>query len=181
MTTATRASGRRQIEEMKEFASFPKATQRYIRRSLDVGLGRRDAARRWARDPGEQARIRAQAEIYRRLDAARAALDALGGSEGADALLAPLIMLTAFDLGEGKLPGFDACRFLYERLLGARVRPWLPSAFCAAASLPHLHPEARRTLLSSVSEAAATAAQWSHHEPAFVPDWVDKVELAVGA
>ena len=29
-------------EEMMEFASFPKGTERYIRRSLDIGLSRRD-------------------------------------------------------------------------------------------------------------------------------------------
>jgi hypothetical protein len=169
------------IGEMKEFGSFPKGTQRYIRRSLDVGLDRRDASRRWARDPGERARIHVQSKVYRRLDAVRAALDALGGSEPADGLLSPLIMLTAFDLGETRLPCFASYRFLYERLLGARARPWLASAFCAAASLPHLHPATRGKLLGSISEAAATAAQWSDQEPAFVPDWVDKVELAVGA
>ena len=169
------------IGEMKEFASFPKGTQRYIRRALDVGLGRRDAARRWARDPGELARVRAQARLYDRLEAVTAALAALGGDGAAEALLSPLVALTAFDLGEGKLPSFAAYRFLYERLLGAPIRPWLPSAFCAAASLPHLHPATRGALLSSLSEAAATAAEWSRQEPAFLPDWIDKVELAVGA
>ena len=34
--------------------------------------------------------------------------------------------LSAFDLGEGKLSCFAAYRFLYERLLGPAVRPWLP-------------------------------------------------------
>ena len=41
--TSQPASGAMLISEMKEFASFPKATQRYIRRSLDVAYGRRDA------------------------------------------------------------------------------------------------------------------------------------------
>ena len=40
--TSQPASGAMLISEMKEFASFPKATQRYIRRSLDVAYGRRD-------------------------------------------------------------------------------------------------------------------------------------------
>ena len=31
------------INEMREFASFTPAEQRYIRRSLDIGLGRCDA------------------------------------------------------------------------------------------------------------------------------------------
>jgi hypothetical protein len=34
--TSQPASGAMLISEMKEFASFAKATQRYIRRSLDV-------------------------------------------------------------------------------------------------------------------------------------------------
>ena len=115
------------------------------------------------------------------MDRVAATLASLDAGGDAEALLSPLVMLTAFDLGEGKLPSFAAYRFLYERLLGARIRPWLPSAFCAAASLPHLHPAMRGALLSSLSEAAATAAEWSQEEPSFLPDWVDKVELAVGA
>ena len=45
----------------------------------------------------------------------------------------------------------------------------------AAAALPHIHPERRRVLLQSISEAAATAPGWSNREPAFYPDWVEKV------
>jgi len=63
---------------------------------------------------------------------------------------------------------------LYERLLGADIRPWLPSAFCAAAALPQIRPERRKKLLQSISEAAATAPGWSTREPAFYPEWVDK-------
>ena len=53
--TSQPASGAMLISEMKEFAAFPKATQRYIRRSLDVAYGRRDAIECWARDEGEAA------------------------------------------------------------------------------------------------------------------------------
>src|SRR5439155_1001887 len=66
--TSQPASGAMLISEMKEFASFPKATQRYIRRSLDVAYGRRDAIECWARDEGEAASIRAQARLYKQLD-----------------------------------------------------------------------------------------------------------------
>jgi len=68
-----------------------------------------------------------------------------------------LITLSAFDLGQDRLPNFAAYRFLYERLIGASSRPWLPAAFCAAAALPNLHPDDRRALLQSIGEAAATA------------------------
>ena len=50
------------------------------------------------------------------------------------------------------------------------------AAFCAAAALPHLHPELRRKLLQSISEAAATASGWSARQPSFFPHWVEKVE-----
>ena len=49
--------------------------------------------------------------------------------------------------------------------------------FCAAATMPHLHPDDRKTLLQSITESAATAAGWSIREPSFFPQWVDKVDL----
>src|SRR3546814_16426224 len=70
MTMATRsgpATGDRSIAEIKEFAGFSAATQRYIRRSLDIGLERDDAIARWSRDRVEETGIRAQAKVYRRL------------------------------------------------------------------------------------------------------------------
>jgi len=164
---------------MKEFATFPKGTQRYIRRSLDIGLARRDAVKRWSRDPGEAASIRAQQRVYGRLDQVRAFIPEDCGLDSMEPLMTPLITMTAFDLGQERLPCFGSYRFLYERLIGAPVRPWLPAAFCAAASLPHLHPERRRTLLQSISEAAATAPGWSNREPVFFPDWVEKVDMTV--
>ncbi len=54
------AEGAMTLAEMKEFAGFPAATQRYVRRSLDVGLEREDAMARWSRDVVEAASIRAQ-------------------------------------------------------------------------------------------------------------------------
>ena len=180
MGTQTRpADGALTLLEMKEFGSFPKGTQRYIRRSLDVGLGRRDAIRRWSRDAGEAASIRAQEKIYRRLDHIRANVPDDSGLDEMEPLMAPLVTMTAFDLGQDKLPDFASYRFLYERLIGASVRPWLPAAFCAAAALPHLHPDKRRALLQSISEAAATAPGWSNREPVFFPEWVEKVDVTV--
>lgn len=170
------AEGAMTLAEMKEFASFPAATQRYIRRSLDVGLDRQDAMLRWSRDVVEAASIRAQARHYRRLDALRASVPDDSGLDAVEPFLAPLVVTSAFDLGQGRLLGFSPYRFLYERLIGARVRPWLPAAFCSAAALPNLHPELRRKLLQSISEAAATASGWSSRQPAFFPYWVEKVE-----
>jgi len=55
------AEGAMTLAEMKEFAGFSAATQRYVRRSLDIGLDREDAMARWSRDVVEAASIRAQA------------------------------------------------------------------------------------------------------------------------
>ena len=60
--TSQPAGGALLLSEIKEFAAFTKATQRYIRRSLDVAYGRRDAIDCWARDEAEVASIRASFE-----------------------------------------------------------------------------------------------------------------------
>ena len=174
--TASPTAGGAMLAEMREFASFPASTQRYVRRSLDVGLQGGDSGERWARDVGETAGIRAQAAVYARLPETRAAIPPDSSLRTVEAVMAPLVAVSAFDLGQGRLSGFSAYRFLYERLLGARVRPWLPSAFCAAAALPGLHPDLRGRLLRSITESAATAPGWSVREPSFFPEWVDKVE-----
>ncbi len=178
-TTARPADGAMTLAEMKEFASFPAATQRYIRRSLDVGLEREDALGRWSRDVVEAASIRAQTRVYIRLDGLRGIIPDDSGLDAMEPFMTPLVAISAFDLGQDRLGSFGAYRFLYERLLGAPVRPWLPGAFCAAAALPHLHPDRRRALLQSISEAAATAAGWSAREPSFYPEWVEKVDTSV--
>ncbi len=174
------AEGPMTLAEMKEFASLPAATQRYIRRALDIGLEREDAVARWSRDTVETASIRAQARLYRSLPALRRIVPEDSALDTVEPFLAPLITVVAFDLGQGRLPSFAAVRFLYERLIGPGVRPWLPAAFCAAAALPHLHPDLRRRLLQSISEAAATASGWSNRSPAFFPHWVEKVEMVAG-
>src|SRR3954463_14227731 len=172
------ATGAVTLAEMKEFAGFSSATQRYVRRSLDIGLDRDDAMSRWSRDVVEAASIRAQARLYARLPDIRAMIPDDSGLDSVEPFLAPLMTVSAFDLGQGRLTTFSAYRFLYERLIGAEIRPWLPAAFCSAAALPHLHPDLRRKLLQSISEAAATASGWSNRQPAFFPKWVEKVEAA---
>lgn len=179
--TSQSAGGNLLISEMKEFASFPKSTQRYVRRALDVAYGRRDAVECWARDECEAAAIRAQARLYKQLDHLRLQVPDDSGLDMIDPFMGMLITVSAFDLGQERLDGFTAYRFLYERLIGASVRPWLPAAFCAAAALPHLHPDRRRILLQSISEGAATAPGWSSREPIFWPEWVEKVDLAAAA
>ena len=179
--TSQPAGGALLLSEMKEFAGFPKATQRYIRCSLDVAYNRVDALETWARDEGESAAIRAQARFYKQLDHLRMQVPDDSGLDMIEPFMGMLVTLAAFDLGQGRLPSFAAFRFLYERLLGSGVRPWLPAAFCAAAALPHLHPDRRRALLQSISESAATAPGWSNRDPVFWPEWVEKVDVAAAA
>lgn len=162
------------IAEMREFAGFSPCEQRYIKRSLDVGLGRGDAFRIWARDAAESRSIRSQYVAYQDLKTLRGACPDDRSLDGIDTFMGKLTRLTAFDLAQGRLSGFSAYRFLYERLLGAAVRPWLPAAFCGAAALPQIHPDKRKVLLQSISEAAATAPGWSTREPGFYPEWIEQ-------
>jgi len=167
------------ISEMKEFAAFSSAEQRFIRRSLDVAQRGTGALSPWSRGPAEAESIRAQDRLYRTLlEVIRTSVPDDIGIDATAEIIGPLITISAFDLGEGKIERFAAYRFLYERLVGPSVRPWLPSAFVAAAALPYLHPELRKALLRSITGGEAAAVGWSNRDPAFIPEWVDEVELS---
>ncbi len=166
------------INEMREFAGFAPCEQRYIKRSLDIGLARTDAFLRWGRSEAENNAIRRQYVAYQDLKGLRSLVPAEGTPAEVERLLGKLVRLAAFDLEQERLGSFAAFRFLYERLLGAGVRPWLPAAFCAASALPSIRPERRKLLLQSLSEAAATAPGWSTREPSFLPEYVDDFEAA---
>ncbi|RDC61187.1 hypothetical protein HME9302_02406 [Alteripontixanthobacter maritimus] len=161
------------ITEMREFASFDPAEQRYIKRSLDVGLARQDAFKLWARDAAENIAIRGQYVAYQDLKMLRDVIPHEGAIGAVAVFIGNLTKVAVFDLSQERIECFSAFRFLYERLLGAEVRPFLPSAFCAAAALPAIRPERRRMLLQSLSEAAATAPGWSLREPGFFPEFVE--------
>lgn len=161
------------IAELREFASFAPCEQRYIKRSLDVGLSRNDAFRLWGRDADERGSIRNQYAAYQELKLLRGSCPDETSLEGIDSFMGRLLRVTAFDLGQERLQSFSAYRFLYERLLGPESRPWLPGAFCGAAALPQIRPERRKQLLQSLSEAAATAPGWSARAPCFYPEYIE--------
>jgi hypothetical protein len=148
---ATAGTASLTIAELREFASRKAGEQRYIKRSLDIGLGRQDAFKLWARDAGENASIRSQYLAYQELKALRASVPAETGFDAIEQFMGKLIRLAAFDLAQERIESFSAFRFLYERLLGAEARPFLPSAFCAASALPQIRPERRKRLLQSIS------------------------------
>lgn len=166
------------INEMREFAGFAPCEQRYIKRSLDIGLARCDAFRLWGRSEAENTAIRRQYVAYQNLKALRGLIPQEGTAAEVEDFLGKLVRLAVFDLEQERLASFAAFRFLYERLLGARVRPWLPAAFCAASALPIIRPDRRKLLLQSLSEAAATAPGWSPREPGFYPEYVEHIEAA---
>lgn len=173
------SSGTLTLSEIREFASFSTKAQRYIRLSLDIAYDRDDAIALWSRDHDETKSMAAQREIYSRLTNLRSIIPPSQvdhAIDGHELFFAQLMALSSFDIMRGKLDSFAAYRFLYERLLGADVRPWLPAAFCATASLPQLKPAQRKKLLQSISEAAATAVAWSKRAPLFFPEWVEKVD-----
>lgn len=165
------------IAEMREFAGFAPCEQGYIKRSLDIGLARTDAFRRWGRGATESAAIRRQYVAYQDLKALRTLIPAEGAPNEIERFFGKLVRIAAFDLEQERLASFSAFRFLDERLMGAKVRPYLPSAFCAASALPVIRPERRKMLLQSLSEAAATAPGWSQREPGFYPEYVDDFEV----
>ncbi|MEM6909557.1 MAG: hypothetical protein AAF494_12850 [Pseudomonadota bacterium] len=164
------------IGEMREFASFTPDEQRYIKRSLDIGLGRNDAFRLWGRGERDCIVIRRQYVAYEQLSAVRSLVPQTDVDAEPQHFIGALVRLALFDLGQAQLVSFSAFRFLYERLLGPHARPYLPAAFCAAAALPQIEPDRRKVLLQSLSEAAATAAGWSTRAPSFYPEFVEDVE-----
>ena len=161
------------IAEMREFAGFAEYEQEFIERSLDIALGRCDAFKTWSVCPEDKRAIRGQYLAYRELKHLRALIPDGESFDGVENLMGTLLRISAQDLAMERLDSFSAYRFLYERLLGAAVRPFLPAAFCAAAALPQIRPERRRMLLQSLSEAAATAPAWSRKEPAFYPEKIE--------
>ncbi len=165
------------IAEMREFAVFTAAEQRYIRRSLDIGLGRCDAFRTWGRNAGENAAIRSQYVAYQELKTLRQSIPQQSGFDKIEGFVGKLTRVAAFDLAQERIDSFSAFRFLYERLLSAGARPWLPSAFCGAAALPQIRPGRRKMLLQSLSEAAATAPGWSDREPSFYPQFIEEATV----
>jgi hypothetical protein len=164
---------------MKEFGSFHKKTQRYIRQSLDVAYERGDPIATWGRTEEERHNIRMQIHNYNLLlSRTRSRLARSGRVDigHVEHVMGPLISLAVFDLSNGCLPGFGPFRFLYERLFGAEVRPWLPSTYVGAAALPLLTSGHRCSQLRAISEKACSSDDWSKMEPEFIPEWVDKVE-----
>lgn len=167
-------SGEMMLAEMQEFGSFGIEAQRYICQSLDVAFSPDASPASWARNARESHDIYAQKQAYALLTTIRGALPGIDGSVDSKNFLFPLITVSTFDLTCGPIASFAEYRFLYERLVGPKARPWLASAFLAAASTPYLPVEIRRALIRSVN--ATLTDRWSTIEPTFRPRWLDEHE-----
>ena len=162
---------------MREFAGFKPREHKYIKLGLEIAKDSNKSEGlfvKWSRNLSETEAIISRQEAYRAVARIKGLNPENFDTRDIRTLLGPLIELSNYDLKQGYLDGFSAYRFLYERLFGSTLRPWLPAAFCAAAAMPNLDPKRRKWLLQSISEAAATAPGWSTREPEFFPEWVEK-------
>ena len=128
------------LAEMKEFAGFSAATQRYIRRSLDVAFDRKDAIARWSRDAVEVTSIDTQYLFYARLPDIEALVPDLAVLQDAEPFLAQLVTLSAFDLGQGPIAYFAAYRFCTSGCLAPMRGRGCPQH----SARPHQCPMCRR-------------------------------------
>ncbi len=166
------------INELREFAGFTAQEQFFIERSLEIARGAGtagegsacgEATREGGGGEGPLSCRRTQQVGYDELRALRFVMRADQPLAAVDGFFGALVRVTALDLARGAIASFAAYRFLYERLLGAGVRPYLPASFCAAAALPQIEPAQRKLLLASVEEIVVLTTSWSDRQPVFIP------------
>ena len=162
--------GSRLIEQLREFTSFTRQSQRFICCSLDTAFAPDISPTHWARNAAEADAIAAQKQVYKALPSIRASIPRDCAPVDAEAFLYPLMEMTAFDISCAKIASFAQYRFLYERLVGARVRPWLATPFLAAVSLPYIPGGVRHALIATAGDALAD--EWPQEEPAYWPLWL---------
>ena len=171
------SAGTSVLWEMMELASFPKGTTRYVSRSLDIGMGRGNAADRWSRNDAETVLIRSQQKAYRRLDEIRFHVRDDGFAIATPPAMAALFEISAFDLAQGELDGFASYRFLYERLIGPRSGP--PATLLAAAVLPTILLNAASPWCGGRRRMITTLIGRAGNRPSFPV--VDVEHAAIGA
>lgn len=189
------------FSQWKELGIFSPREQRYIRMSLDVaGYEKkvRDAAKvsgisheiirqskamvacekeifsTWARNADQKTHLKTQMKVYENIPRIQESIPTHWiCSPDIEDLVGPLVFISTFDLSRTYLESYKAYRFLYERIFGASVRPWLPSSFCCAAAMPILDSGWRISLLKSITEADAAPIDWETAEPTFVPERIE--------
>ena len=172
----TQHPGARCIKEMGEFSTFCKSAQRYIKASLEIAFPDEDSdpIGRWSRNESEVAELRARTKIYATLPRLRNNVPKPTNLPAVDDFIGPLVKISGYDLGREKLTTFQEYRFLYERLVGVKARPFLPAVFLAAAALPTIQPRQRINLLQTILVNEIMTYSWSAEGALFLPEWVDK-------
>ena len=69
----------------------------FLKRSLDIGLGRQDAFKLWARDAAENASIRSQYVVYQELKGLRGAIPDDTGFDALESFIGKLIRVACTD------------------------------------------------------------------------------------
>ncbi|MDR7102308.1 hypothetical protein [Croceicoccus sp. BE223] len=77
----------------------------------------------------------------------------------------------AYDLQHAEMQDFVAFEFLYARLFGAAVRPFLPAAYMAAASSARLPLTTQRAAMGGIAMHEQIADTFDPEEPSFFPEW----------
>jgi hypothetical protein len=164
----------RNIKEMREFATFSPKAQRYIKRALDVANYNKDTYKRWCRDEEEELSIEIHFSVYKMIDTV---IDLIPDNtdtqfEVTTDFFGNLTCVAIFDISQYGIDSFDSFRFLYERLFGSKVHPYLPAVFVAAATLPVHIVDKRIYLLQSLPIEVVQTTRWSETEPLFFPTWI---------
>jgi hypothetical protein len=165
-------------EQQAEYASFTVLERLHILRALHIAEADRaalpqfsipiaaarhpDVQRMWANF--ETLRVGDLMTVYRPegADWIRSAIPHDGEASACATLLEKLIFVTIKELNVGILERFGPYRFLYERIIGPEIHPYLPPAFLAAVSLPRW-PLDWRVL------AAQSVEQWDDCSPPLPP------------
>lgn len=140
------------VDEMAQFASFPEATRRYICEALEIGFtGVSNKPVVGDRLSAIASRL-ARMDVYHSMPFVRECISNKNYNlETWSKEFGLLHRYAQFDVQYAEMSDFKAFVFLYERLLGSAIRPWLLSIYLAAAASPRITEEAREQLLSGIT------------------------------
>jgi hypothetical protein len=137
---------------MAQFASFPEATRHYISEALVMGLTKPGEKPWVANTLWESAAKLARMDVYHSIPVVRERIAAKGYQlETWSDEFGLLHRYAQFDLQHEEMSDFPAFVFLYERLLGPAIRPWLLSIYLAAAGSPLLTEKGRERAISGIT------------------------------
>ena len=137
--------------EREDFDRLAEDQKLYIVKALDFGLPRDGAMDRWARRGLESALELARLDIYMPIPEMR---ERLLDAKPVTARLKGWDLIrrcVSFDCQWEPMRTVAAFRFLYERLFGPPIRPWITSLYLAEVTSPGALREWREACISSVT------------------------------